>query len=162
MNTGSTPCRRGCPQHGYRSAESEVREITTGSTPSAPALLATRFENLAPARIRWTFDEWRTEGVKRFGPEEMAWRFVCPACGHVQTAGDFRPYKAQGATGETVRFNCIGRYLGHRREAFGSGPGPCNYTSGGLFDLRPWVVAVPGGEVRTFAFAEPNKDASHG
>lgn len=84
----------------------------------------------------------------------LKWRFVCPACGHVQAVEDFRPYKAQGVTADTARFNCIGRYAGAKRRAFGgAGPGPCDYTSGGLLDIRPVVVVTPDGEIKTFAFA---------
>lgn len=105
---------------------------------------------------RYTYAEWFAEGERRFGPGQLKWRFVCPACGHAQCPEDFRPYKSQGVTAETARFNCIGRYAGPRREAFGEGEGPCNYTSGGLFDLRTVTVVMEDGqEVRTFDFAEP-------
>ena len=99
-------------------------------------------------------EEWNAEGVRLFGEDRLKWRFTCPACGHIQAVEDFRPFKAQGATAESARFNCIGRYAGAQREAFGSGEGPCNYTSGGLFDIRPVEIVTPEGEkVRSFAFA---------
>jgi hypothetical protein len=103
--------------------------------------------------------EWLADGERRFGTDMLKWRFVCPACGHIQAVEDFRPFKAQGVTAETARFNCIGRYAGAQRRAFGgAGPGPCDYTSGGLFDIRPVTVATPDGDVRTFAFAEAPND----
>lgn len=109
---------------------------------------------------RIQYADWLAEGRERFGGESpLKWRFKCPACGHVQAVEDFRPYKAQGATAETARFNCIGRYSGANPNAGLSGkgnqPGPCNYTSGGLFDLRPvTVITESGAEVRSFEFAD--------
>jgi hypothetical protein len=106
-----------------------------------------------------TYADWLAEGERRFGPAQLTWRFKCPMCGHEQAPEDFRPYKPQGATAETARFNCIGRYSGPKRRAFGGdGEGPCDYTSGGLLDVRPWRVIFPDGTVsKTFAFADsPN------
>ena len=109
--------------------------------------------------MKRTFEEWRAEGLRRFGSNEFAWRFVCPACDHVQGVADFQPYKDQGAKPESATFNCIGRYLRggpRRRWLGGNGPGPCDYTSGGLFDIRPDVVVMPDGkEQKVFAFAVP-------
>jgi hypothetical protein len=109
-------------------------------------------------RNRYTLGEWLAEGERRFGPDQIKWRFKCPACGHVQAVEDFRPFKSQGGvTAETARFNCIGRYAGAKRRAFGDdGPGPCDYTSGGLLDLRPVIVLADGQEVRSFDFADPD------
>jgi hypothetical protein len=105
----------------------------------------------------YTLAEWLAEGERRFGPNQLQWRFKCPACGHVQAVEDFRPYKAAGATTDTARFNCIGRYAGAQPNAglngSGRAAGPCDYTSGGLFDLRPVVVMVEGKELRSFDFA---------
>jgi hypothetical protein len=110
----------------------------------------------APDNKRYSFDDWLAEGQRRFGEKQLKWRFKCPACGHVQAVEDFRPYKAHGATSETARFTCIGRYAGARRRAFGgAGEGPCDYTSGGLFDLRPITVVTKDGEIKAFNFADP-------
>lgn len=99
--------------------------------------------------------EWLAEGEKRFGPSRLKWKFKCPACGWVQAVEDFRPYKHLGATAETARFNCIGRYQGARRPAFGRGDGPCDYTSGGLFDLRTLSIRTADGQLhKTFDFAD--------
>jgi hypothetical protein len=99
--------------------------------------------------------EWYIEGARLFGTNSLKWKFVCPACGHVQAVEDFRPFKSQGATVETARLNCIGRYSGPKRRAFGDdGPGPCDYTSGGLSDLRPVTIVIgPDETIRSFAFA---------
>lgn len=65
--------------------------------------------------------EWLAEGERRFGADRLKWRFVCPSCGHIQAVEDFRPFKSKGATAETAYFNCIGRYSGAKRDAFGEG-----------------------------------------
>ena len=103
-----------------------------------------------------TIDQWHAEGRRRFGDEMRKWRFVCPACGHVQAVEDFAAFKhLPGVFPESARFNCIGRYSGSKRRAFGGdGPGPCDYTSGGLFDIRPVTVVRLGEEIRSFAFAD--------
>lgn len=105
-----------------------------------------------------SLSDWLADGERRFGTDQLKWKFVCPCCGHVQAIEDFRPYKGMGATAETARFNCIGRYAGAKRKAFGDGdgPGPCDYTSGGLFDVRPVCVSMPdGSRVGAFEFAPP-------
>ena len=97
---------------------------------------------------------WVAKGKRLFGTDPMKWRFVCPSCGHIQAVEDFKPYKDQGATPDTARFNCIGRYDGHGDTVMCSGKSPCNYTSGGLICLAP-VKVVDGDEVfRCFAFDE--------
>lgn len=83
--------------------------------------------------------EWKAEGRKRFGPDLMKWKFICPACGHVASVQDYRD---AGAPINTVAFSCIGRYLkGEQRKAFGErGKGPCDYAGGGLIGLNPLEV----------------------
>ncbi|MEW6573152.1 MAG: VVA0879 family protein, partial [Bacillota bacterium] len=82
-----------------------------------------------------TREEWYAEGRRRFGDDVMKWKFVCPACGHVASVQD---YKDAGAPEGAVAFSCIGRYLPNAKQAFDpEGPGPCNYTGGGLFRLNP-------------------------
>ena len=99
--------------------------------------------------MKYTAEEWRAEGVRRFGPDEMKWRFTCPACGHVATPAD---YEAVGAKDTHVAFSCVGRFLDSPRDAFAKGPGPCNYAGGGLIGLNP--VEIEGRKARYFAFAD--------
>lgn len=101
-----------------------------------------------------TKSEWYAEGVRRFGPDETTWAFVCPACGHRQTVAD---YEAAGAPEGHVAFSCVGRAFPTCREAFGGkGPGPCNYAGGGLFAINP-VTILDDGKKRGpfFEFADP-------
>lgn len=87
----------------------------------------------------------------------MKWRFKCPVCGHVASVQD---YKDAGARENEVGFNCIGRYLPGSRRAFGgSGPGPCDYTGGGLFHLNPVRITTDDDEIlMRFDFADEGAD----
>lgn len=101
-----------------------------------------------------TLAEWQAKGAELFGRDAIKWRFVCPSCGHVQTPEDFRPYPDTNP--ETALFSCIGRFDGkHGHVTIGTKPGPCNYTSGGLFNLNRVEVEMPDGKkLRVFDFAE--------
>lgn len=95
-----------------------------------------------------TLAEWKREGTRLFGPNMGAWRWKCPACGHVAKAQDWTD---AGAPEGAIAFSCIGRWIEGSREAFGEGEGPCNYAGGGLIGMNP--VEVDGGHY--FAFAPP-------
>jgi len=84
-----------------------------------------------------TRTEWIEKGKKLFGDDMMKWPFVCPSCGHVATAQD---YKDAGAPSTVVAFSCIGRWMKDSKEAFGKDGGPCNYAGGGLIGLNPIEV----------------------
>lgn len=100
-----------------------------------------------------TLDEWRAEATRLFGEDEMQWRWRCPACGHECSTAD---YQAAGAKSTHVGFSCVGRFLPAPRDAFGDGPGPCNYAGGGLIGLNPIRVLLPDGKhVDVFAFGSP-------
>jgi hypothetical protein len=101
---------------------------------------------------------WVAEGERRFGPDRMEWKFVCPACGHIARTAD---WKEAGAPEGAVAFSCVGRWLPN------SGPGrafatanvlpskPCDYAGGGLFGLNPLLVEdLDGKSHRLFAFAK--------
>ena len=98
-----------------------------------------------------TAAEWRADAVRRFGDDEMQWAFECPICKHVATVSE---YQAAGAPVGAVGFSCIGRWMKSARDAFGGeGPGPCNYTGGGLFRLNPVTVIDGDREHSLFEFA---------
>lgn len=108
---------------------------------------------MAKERIRMTHDEWLARGKELFGEDVWHWRMVCPGCGHVQTPEDFRPFKDRGATPDSARQECIGRYTGGRSWAFDGGEGPCDYAAFGLFCIAPVVVVDGNGkEHASFAF----------
>lgn len=111
---------------------------------------------------KMTYAEWMTKGKALFGEELRTWRFVCPVCGHVQTANDFQVYKNRGATPDSVFTECLGRYLKKRCRAVKNGYGeiiqPCNYASYGLLNLCPIrVIDDKGNEVSAFAFDETDE-----
>lgn len=99
-----------------------------------------------------TVEEWRAEGERLFGPDEMKWRWKCPSCGHVASTAD---YKAAKLPSSMVGFSCVGRGSEGCAEAFGGpGSGPCNYAGGGLIGLNPVTVIADGKEIQMFEFAD--------
>lgn len=102
-------------------------------------------------KITMTHAEWHALGARLFGADEMAWRFICPVCGHVATPAD---YKVAGAPEGAVAYSCVGRWLPGSKEAFtNGGKGPCTYAGGGLFGLNPVRVTMPDGKDHdVFAF----------
>lgn len=101
-------------------------------------------------------EQWLDEGRERFGECVMQWRFVCPSCGHVASVQDWKD--AGASTGE-VAFSCIGRRIADpaaaAAAAFKGAGGPCNYTSGGLFQISPVIVVLDEHTAWTcFEFAE--------
>jgi hypothetical protein len=111
-----------------------------------------------PEIIQMTEAEWKAKGRELFGENGEDWEFVCPLCKHVAKVRDWR--KA-GAPDGAIAFSCVGRWAGAKREAFGKGPGPCDYAGGGLFGFNPVLVIPEGGEgYRVFAFNEVKDDGS--
>ena len=106
-----------------------------------------------------TMEEWHTEARRRFGDKARYWKFVCPACGFVQSGEIFEELTdlTRDEIVKYLAFSCVGRWLkdGTPRDAFAKDDGPCNYAGGGLIGLNPIAVSTPDGEVhRRFAFAE--------
>lgn len=103
-----------------------------------------------------TLEEYLTEAEKLFGPDKKQWKFICPGCGHIASVHD---YENAGAPEGAIGFSCIGRFLNHCRDWLsGSGPGPCNYTQGGLFGISPVKVVIDDEKnYYIFEFA-PNSD----
>jgi hypothetical protein len=103
-------------------------------------------------------DEWWTKAKRLFGEDENNWRFVCPACGNIQSVGDFRKYKNQGATPNSAYQVCIGRFDGHMDVDMGAGR-PCNYHGFGLFQLQKTEVIDEDGKITpVFEFDEGQDD----
>lgn len=40
-------------------------------------------------KVYESLEEWRTEGVRRFGEDILKWKFKCPMCGHVAAVEEF-------------------------------------------------------------------------
>jgi len=102
-----------------------------------------------------TAEEWLAKGKELFGDNMLNWRFVCPGCGHVQTPQDFQPFQEQGATPDSARNECIGRYTGGKswlRDNLQKYNGPCDYAGYGLFSISPVVVLDGAEKVHSFAF----------
>ena len=95
-------------------------------------------------------EEWIKEGEKRFGQDQMEWKFVCPVCRYVAATKD---WLAIGAEEDEVAFSCVGRHMKNKRKAFGGkeGPGPCDYAGGGFYNMNP--VKIGGEENNYFDFA---------
>lgn len=72
--------------------------------------------------------DWQAEGERLFGKDPKDWRFVCPACGGVQTG---RQFEESGQEPDFAYRNCISRYVG---------TGKCKYTTGGLLNLAKVCV----------------------
>jgi hypothetical protein len=108
-----------------------------------------------------TLDEFIAEAEHLFGPDRMNWKFVCPGCGHVASAQD---YKNVGAPEGAVGFSCIGRFLENCRDWLtGIGPGPCNYTQGGLFGISPVKIIAHDGKLHYyFELAKPETPPNNG
>jgi len=81
------------------------------------------------------YDDWLKELKARFGKDVKKWAFVCPACGHIQTAQDFIDNKIEDIESK-VYFSCIGRYA--------KGAGGCDWTLGGLLSIHKHVVIKDG------------------
>lgn len=94
-------------------------------------------------KTRMTQAEWAAEGVKRFGPDKMNWKFKCPVC-QVQTT--VQEYFDSGAESGHVGFSCIGRFKDTYRDKVNPSSQPCNYAGGGLFKLNPITVVFDDGE----------------
>ena len=90
----------------------------------------------------YTMAQWLALGAQLFGPDMNLWQFVCPSCGHVASAPD---WKAVGMTPGQVAFSCVGSGMKKAADAFGGkGSGPCNYAGGGLIRIgRVCIVELP-------------------
>lgn len=103
-----------------------------------------------PNNPRLTEAEWRAEGERLFGADQLAWRFKCPVCSHVAATRD---WQSAGVPSSAVAFSCVGRWLPGSSDAFSGGSGPCTYAGGGLFRLNPMVVTdIDGNEHSLFEF----------
>ena len=108
----------------------------------------------------YTQEEWMKEGKRLFGEEFLNWKFKCPMCGNIQTPEEFRKFKDNGASPDSARQECIGRYLPKDKvtTAFGDKnkkvKSPCDYASYGLFRIGHNIKLDNGKETVSFPFAD--------
>lgn len=111
------------------------------------------------AMKKMTQAEFHDEAKRRFGDNPRDWKFVCPACGTVQSVQELTDaLVAAGKPPEDVElyiaFSCIGRFTGQRDEGIAAhGCGEkwdkgCNWTLGGFFQIHTLEVTMPGGKNR--------------
>lgn len=98
---------------------------------------------------KMTHEEFMAEAVRRFGPDPLAFAFVCPTCGDRAAIGDFPPHM-RGRAGQ----ECLGRVLAEvSTDTEWAGRG-CMYVAYGLIP-GPWEIEMPDGRtIRSFPFGE--------
>jgi len=91
--------------------------------------------------------DWLAEGKRLFGEDMLAWKSKCPSCGNVASVQEYKDVGGPLAANNSF-FNCIGRYLPQEKKVYDilEKKGPCNYTSGGFFNLTPNQVVYPDGQ----------------
>ncbi len=105
-------------------------------------------------------EAWQAQGVQLFGTDVNNWRFVCPACGHVQTRADWLALGMnRRQVDQRLGFTCIGRWLDPLNTATdfqrskGSG---CDYVGDREPNISPiTVIITPGEERPTFGWDQP-------
>jgi hypothetical protein len=106
---------------------------------------------------KYTFNEWKTEGKRRFGDDFKNWKFVCPNCGRVSSGNEFIE---NGAAFNDMYVTCIGRHNGKGddtkkdKKHLENG---CNWAAFGLFKTMgkgDIVINDDGSETDVFAFAK--------
>lgn len=112
-----------------------------------------------------TQEQFVTEAKRRFGPDYLNWKFVCPACGTVQSIRQLKDaVVSSGGTPADVEgyigFSCIGRFTKqgdagisahHKGQSWNKG---CNWTLGGLFTIHTMEVEIEGRKRPCFEFAD--------
>ena len=107
-----------------------------------------------------TQDEFLDEAARRFGPI-LNWKFVCPACGTIQSVQQFLDAGvAKDQIDSIIGFSCIGRFTGqtdagiiahNHKKPWTKG---CNWTLGGLLKLHKLEVVIGDYRRPTFELAE--------
>lgn len=105
-------------------------------------------------RRTMTVEQWRAEGERLFGADELDWKFVCPSCGHVASVAE---WKDAGAGPGEIAYSCVGRRMTLSPSILGDAP--CDYAGGGLFRLNPITVTREGmAPINVFAFYNPTSE----
>ena len=137
----------------------------SSSVTASPSSFASQIYNSLKIMTTMTQTEFLAECQRRFGPDAKKWKFICPACGTIQSVGQLKDAViASGGTKEDVHgyiaFSCIGRFTKqgdagiaakNRGEKWDQG---CNWTLGGLFQIHTFEVIMENGHHRpTFEIA---------
>jgi len=96
-------------------------------------------------------EDFKQEAIKRFGEDAKYWKFVCPKCGTIQSAMDFREHTdvKLGDISQYIGFSCIGRFT----DKMG-----CDWTLGGLFKIHKIeIIAEDGSHHPRFELAKAEK-----
>ncbi|PGL82609.1 hypothetical protein CN931_14490 [Bacillus sp. AFS054943] len=94
-------------------------------------------------------EEWRFDAVALFGDKVWYWKFVCPACGNVQSAADFiKLGKTTEEISESsmVYQDCIGRHTAEHN---------CDWAAYGFLGTLGkgrLVITPEGKEIEVFDF----------
>jgi hypothetical protein len=107
------------------------------------------------------------EGKRRFGNNSENWKFVCPACGRVNSEREFREL---GVDTEFAYSTCIGRHNGKGVKGYGIKKGQeppksgCDWAAFGLLRTmcKGNVVICGDTRVDVFAFADPDLQTTSG
>lgn len=106
---------------------------------------------------KYTYSEWMEEGKKRFGKNFENWKFICPACGHIQSVKDFLDLELD--PNDAFR-DCIGRHNGNMKPAGENNQFGCNWCAYGLFGTLckgVTVITENNDEIEIFDFAPTEK-----
>lgn len=107
---------------------------------------------------KYTYSEWLQEGRKRFGEDIKKWKFVCPACGHIQSVSDF---VSLGLDPNNAFQECIGRHNGNAKPAHEHSVDGCDWCSYGLFGtLGKGIIVITedGKQMEVFDFAQAESE----
>lgn len=109
----------------------------------------------APAESVFTHDQWQALGKRLFGDAGRDWRWICPACGGVQTPQMFLDRERGDMTKDDAcnmaATECIKRSATLTRGGRDIRADECDWVAWGLFK-GPWFVVmdqdkIVGGEV---------------
>lgn len=105
-----------------------TEETKAGHSTSEPVPGATK-------EMLWK--DFLAEGKRRYGERREAWRFVCPACGHVQSMDVVmakNPTMTRKDVADWIFYSCEGRV----DKSVG-----CNWTLGGLLHIHHRLLTGP-------------------
>lgn len=115
-----------------------------------------------------TQQEFLAEAKRRFGEDPKKWKFVCPACGTIQSVQQLLDalinvgFKKDDVHGY-IGYSCIGRFTKagdvgisakHLKRPWNKG---CNWTLGGLLQIHTLEIVMEdnGNRRPCFEFADP-------